>query len=631
MLNKFSKLGLLIAMLFASVLSYGQLPVPFKVRYQSYVKGDMTVIANNIVNRKDYGNDPNTAYMNSTKTAKLNDEFEMFYIDIDNDMSTFSSSSASLDFDNIDTKKIVYAGLYWSATYKYNSGTKNKRNKFKAFDKNREDFDQIKLKLPGRMSYTDVKGEVIFDGLNKKGFDESAPYAVYADITDLVKNLENPTGDYTVANIKATQGTIEGGVAGGWTIFFVYEDQNVPGKFITSFDGFAGVTDKATDILYTGFKTLPEGRVFAKLACAGLEGDNNLAGDQLQIKSETSETFTLLSNSLKPENNFFNSNIIIEDSFYTNRKPNSKNTLGYDTSLITIYNPENSVIQNNTNNVTLKLKTVGDRFYMFFNAFNVEVEEPVIEVPLIVENIITENLESTIAETTIKPTETKSKDEIVFNTENTSVAPVKIDKSQVIEPKKEAVIASNEPKKAANSQVIVPKKEAVVNHPKIKNDPVVADNTNKTTIDPIMISEKLSQVAQNQNGRKKRITAIPGPMVEIYNQQQGFYVIANVFAVHRNATRFVDKLRSMGIDAGFFINPKNNYRYVFVSKHDSWSNALNLYYSNVDGKYYGDIWIMLVNTTPDQLVLNKPIIKEFNNPFCPQQNLVAIRNDDELV
>jgi len=629
MLNKISKLGLLIAILFASTLSYAQLPVPFTVRYQSYIKGDMTVIANNIVNRKDYGNDPNTPYMNSTKTAKLNDEFEMFYIDIDNDMSTFSSSSAALEFNNNDTKKIVYAGLYWSATYKYNSGTKNKRNKFKPFDKNREDFDQIKLKLPGRMSYIDIKGEVIFDGLNKKDFDESAPYAVYADITDLVKDLEDPTGDFTVANIKATQGTIEGGVSGGWTIFFVYEDENASGKFITSFDGFAGVTDKATDILYTGFKTLPEGRVFAKLACAGLEGDNNLLGDQLQIKSESSEFFTLLSNSLKPENNFFNSNIIIEDSFYINRKPNSKNTLGYDTSLITIYNPENSVIQNNTNNVTLKLKTVGDRFYMFFNAFNVEIKEPESQENMIVENTAPFS-ETTIVDNVTKPTKEIIKEEIVFNTENTSVAPVKIDKKAVVEPKKETVVALNEPKKTVSSQVIAPKKEVVVNHPKVKNEPVVAENSNKTTFDPVLISEKLSQVAQNQNGQKRRITAIPGPMVEIFNQQQGFYIIANVFAVHKNATRFVAKLRSMGIDADFFINPKNNYRYVYVSKHDSWSNALNLYYSNVNGKYYGDIWIMLVNTSPSQLVLNNSTI-EYNNPFCPKQNLVATRTEEELV
>ena len=625
MLSKTKKLSLMFAILFVNFFSYGQLPVPFKVRYQSYVKGDMTVIANNIVNRKDYGNNPNMPYMNATKTAKLNDEFEMFYVDIDSDMSTFSSSSATLYLENEQNKKIVYAGLYWSATYKYNSGVKNNRNKFKAFDKNREEFDQIKLKLPGENKYTDVKGTIIFDGLGKKGFDESAPYAVYADITDLVKELGNATGEYTVANIKATQGVVEGGVSGGWTMFFVYEDENESAKFITSYDGFAGVTDKSTDILFTGFKTLPEGKVFAKLACAGLEGDNNLAGDQLQIKSQSSEIFTLLSSPLKIENNFFNSNIVINDQYFTDRNPNSKNTLGYDTSLITIANPDNSVIQNNTDNVTLKLKTVGDRYFMFFNAFNVEVQEIDKEPDMIVSN---EEIETTEIEAS-----PENKETVLVDNSKASI-PVKNDKI-VDKPivKEEVVVAkvNTTPKEKTNNVVLAPKKEVVVNHPKVKNESKDIASSNESMIDPVLISEKLSQVAQKQNGQKQKITAIPGPMVEIANQQRGFYVIANVFAVHRNATRFVAKLRSLGIDANFFINPKNNYRYVFVSKHDSWSSALNLYYSNVNGRYYGDTWIMLVNTTPDQLVSNEQNV-DYKNPFCPQQKLVATRTkEQELV
>lgn len=621
MLSKTKKLSLMFAILFANCFSYGQLPVPFKVRYQSYVKGDMTVIANNIVNRKDYGNNPNMPYMNATKTAKLNDEFEMFYVDIDSDMSTFSSSAATLYLENEQNKKIVYAGLYWSATYKYTSGVKNNRNKFKAFDKNREEFDQIKLKLPGENKYVDVKGTVIFDGLGEKGFDESAPYAVYADITDLVKELGSATGEYTVANIKATQGVVEGGVSGGWTMFFVYEDENETAKFITSYDGFAGVTDKSTDILFTGFKTLPEGKVFAKLACAGLEGDNNLTGDQLQIKSQSSEIFTLLSSPLKLENNFFNSNIIINDQYFTDRNPNSKNTLGYDTSLITIANPDNSIIQNNTDNVTLKLKTVGDRYFMFFNAFNVEVQELDKEPDMIVSN---EQIE--VSETVATP---EKKETVVVDNIKTTT-PAKSNEIPVKPTIKEDVVIAKvdtTPKEKPNNVVLAPKKEVVVNHPKVKNETNVA-SSNNSEVNPIMISEKLSQVAQKQNGQKLKATAIPGPMVEIDNQQRGFYVIANVFAVHKNATRFVAKLRSLGIDANFFINPKNNYRYVFVGKYDSWSSALNLYYSNVNGRYYGDTWIMLVNTTPDQLVSNEQNV-DYKNPFCPQQKMVATRTKEQ--
>jgi hypothetical protein len=648
MLSKISKLGLMVTILFVTSFSYGQLPVPFKVRYQSYVKGDMTVIANNIVNRKEYGNNPNIPYMNATKTAKLNDEFDMFYIDIDSDMSTFSSSAATLYLENLENKKIVYAGLYWSATYKYNSGIKKKRNKFKAFDKNREEFDQIKLKLPGESKYVDLKGNIIFDGLDQKGFDESAPYAVYADITDLVKELGSPAGEYTVANIKATQGVVEGGVSGGWTMFFVYEDDNETAKFITSYDGFAGVTDKPTEILFTGFKTLPQGDVFAKLACAGLEGDNNLAGDQLQIKSQLSEIFTILSSPLKLENNFFNSNIIINNQYFTDRNPNSKNTLGYDTSLITISNPDNSVIQNNTDNVTLKLKTDGDRYFMFFNAFNVEVQDFDKETIMIVSNnteetkeiVATPMLKETVIIDNTKPTSTtivknEVKPEMSIPTKEILVAESsKVEVKAIQRIKKETIIGGKIDKilkENSNNVVLAPKKEVVVNHPKVKVQNNDVASSNKTMIDPVMISEKLSQVAQSQYGQKQKVTAIPGPMVEIYNQQRGFYVIANVFAVHRNAIRFVAKLRSLGIDANFFINPQNNYRYVFVSKNDSWSSALNLYYSNINGKYFGNTWIMLVNIGPDQLVSNEQNV-DYNNPFCTQQKIVATRSEeDELV
>ena len=90
----------------------------------------------------------------------------------------------------------------------------------------------------------EINGAIIFDGINEKGFSESAPYAVYADITNELQKLQNPNGNYVVANIKATTGTISGGVSGGWTMVVIYENKEESGKFITTYDGFAGVTEK---------------------------------------------------------------------------------------------------------------------------------------------------------------------------------------------------------------------------------------------------------------------------------------------------------------------------------------------------------------------------------------------------
>ncbi len=82
-----------------------------------------------------------------------------------------------------------------------------------------------------------------------------------------------------------------------------------------------------------------------------------------------------------------------------------------------------------------------------------------------------------------------------------------------------------------------------------------------------------------------------------YGLSQGitdYYIIANVFANPRNASRFVKLLNSRGLSAGFFINPQNKYRYVFLKKHNTWNNALVSYYSKINDAYTDKMWIMRV-------------------------------------
>jgi hypothetical protein len=73
-----------------------------------------------------------------------------------------------------------------------------------------------------------------------------------------------------------------------------------------------------------------------------------------------------------------------------------------------------------------------------------------------------------------------------------------------------------------------------------------------------------------------------------------YYIIANVFANPNNANRFVKLLNSRGLSAGYFINPENNYRYVYIKRYDSWNNALISYYSKLNSAYDDKMWIMRV-------------------------------------
>lgn len=76
----------------------------------------------------------------------------------------------------------------------------------------------------------------------------------------------------------------------------------------------------------------------------------------------------------------------------------------------------------------------------------------------------------------------------------------------------------------------------------------------------------------------------------------GYYLIANVFAVPQNANRFVALLNSIGLSASYFINPENNYRYVYLKRHDDWSNALISYYTKLNDAYDDKMWIMKVSS-----------------------------------
>lgn len=74
----------------------------------------------------------------------------------------------------------------------------------------------------------------------------------------------------------------------------------------------------------------------------------------------------------------------------------------------------------------------------------------------------------------------------------------------------------------------------------------------------------------------------------------GFYIIANVFEKPSNAKRFVKELNAKGLNASYFINPENNFRYVYLKKHENWTNALTSYYSKLNASYDDEMWIMRV-------------------------------------
>ncbi|MFS4455345.1 T9SS type B sorting domain-containing protein [Maribacter sp. 2304DJ31-5] len=371
---------------FGTFSAFGQVKNDFDVRYAADIRGELTFIGNNIVNRQNDeftftrwvfrngrwrretvtvpATSPNDPYDLTGNASEFNDNLNMQYIDVDSDPTTFSSSSATLSIPDPDCSLVRYAGLYWSAVY---------------VNSDRSNIDQIKFQVPNG-AYQDITAdEELFDGDGDSDFGYYSPYAYYKDVTSIVAGLANPNGDYFVANMRASNGSgISGGISGGWTMVVVYENPNLPGsRYITTFDGYAGIKSGETvDIPVSGFTTLPAPfDVNAKIGVAALEGDNRITGDGLSISAE-GQPFSPLGNTLNPTNNFFNSNITIEDVMFTARNPNSVNTLGWDVDLFNVTNNFNNVIPNDATNAILRASSTQDKYDIFFASFDVEIIAP---------------------------------------------------------------------------------------------------------------------------------------------------------------------------------------------------------------------------------------------------------------
>lgn len=330
-----------------------------------------------------------------------NNNYYVEYTDIDSDPDTYNSTSAKLLINN-SCKNIVFAGLYWSAIYPYERST-NTGTKYDG-SLRYEDWNTVLFKVPNgtyqklTASKTDVK-EVIFDGYKKNGPNVSdsfkdSPYVCFKDVTTLLQGVKNNAGqldadgEYTVANVRAARGKRNGGGAGGWTLVVIYESPSLPSKFISVFDGYAGVDPGGLkEVTYTvnGFKTLPVGfQVNAKIGVGALEGDNQLNGDNFQIKSNSLTAFTTIWDDINPVGNFFNATISNNDAHVLDRNPKSKNTMGFDIDNVIVKNDKNAVIPNNETGATLKLTTSDDGYGAFVTTFAVDIIEPKIVLTKVV-------------------------------------------------------------------------------------------------------------------------------------------------------------------------------------------------------------------------------------------------------
>ncbi len=421
-MNYFLKYDRLMRILFLLCYIHSFAQVDFKPVPNSTLslRGDLQIIGNSIVGL-DQGLDDeckNCTTGPNCVVYKPNEDYNGIcsnngrnfgYIDIDNDPNTFSSSSADFMVPS-GCQKIAYAGLYWAASYFVERDTDgNAMYNNLPLPDNRPDFKTIKIKPPRATDYitiSDTKTQVIYNGYRNSATNpedvavKDVPYVCYADVTSIIGELDDPTGTYTIANMRAATGLSGGntnGISGGWVLVIAYEDPSLSAKYISTVNGYlhnqpCGGTptpECLKEFTYEGFKTVPAPlQVNARYAIASLEGDAPYIGDVFQIKRPDGGLQDIFTSPANPSINFFDSSISVDGQYVTTRKPASQNTLGFDADIFEIPNPSNSVLGNDQNSATFYTTSEGDAFSIFFNALCIEIVEPELTV---VERVLDRN------------------------------------------------------------------------------------------------------------------------------------------------------------------------------------------------------------------------------------------------
>jgi large repetitive protein len=320
----------------------------FTPRFSTNDTGNITIAANTLMTCP-----ASAANCTSGQTSggQNNNSFNMGYVDVDNDATTFDSSSSKLKLPAGAT--VLFAGLYWGAdTSAGTNGTAAREPSANG---------KVLLKVPGASAYTTLgpTGTVIDNGTGTS----TNRYQGFIDVTSLVKAAG--AGTYTTANVQAGTGADR---YAGWSLVVAYRDTSMPPRNLTIFDGYKTISsnEAPTSISLSGFTTPPAGSVNTTLGFVSYEGDSGLVGDSASLNGTT------LSDALNPANNFFNSTISERGVDSNEREPKYANQYGFDADLV----GADGILKNSASSATIGLTTSGDAYYPGVVTFATELYAP---------------------------------------------------------------------------------------------------------------------------------------------------------------------------------------------------------------------------------------------------------------
>ncbi len=112
------------------------------------------------------------------------------------------------------------------------------------------------------------------------------------------------------------------------------------------------------------------------------------------------------------------------------------------------------------------------------------------------------------------------------------------------------------------------------------------------------IEKKLDSVKPSEKSKDPKPVALEQETKKRYEEGDqedglppGYYLIANVFQIKKNAKKFKQKLSKKGFEPKYFHRKFNNFHYVYLGYYKTWDEALYALENKYNGEYTEETWI----------------------------------------
>ncbi|MET7296708.1 DUF3344 domain-containing protein [Streptomyces griseoloalbus] len=240
----------------------------------------------------------------------VNGDFDMGYIDVDQDPHTYNSSRAEVRLPA--GARVTYARLYWGGNLRVGE------------QKPSADNGRVLIAEPGG-DYKELLADTVVGHHVADGADA---FQASADVTRLVR--DSTPGLYTVAQVNVAGGRSAAGGWGGWTLVVAYENPAEPLRHLALWDGFAPLAGRSGADM--PLRDLPfAAGAGGRVGLVAYNGDRGTTGDSLVLTAGGSPS-TAFTDGANPFDDVLNSTIA-DPGNAPDRVPAYANTLGYDSDV----------------------------------------------------------------------------------------------------------------------------------------------------------------------------------------------------------------------------------------------------------------------------------------------------------